>query len=126
MDNMIKQVVAVVEDDESILDALKMVLENQNWRVLAYTSGEACIDDIGNHRPDCMLLDPHLPGINGIEVVRSLPPELVPEKMPVIVLTAHPNSPQVAELCELGAHELLIKPITEEILLGKIRANISA
>jgi len=114
--------VAVVEDDEPVLDAVTLVLENQEWEVSAYTTGEAFLDDLTDYRPDLLLLDSHLPGIDGIEVIEYLGEKLV--TLPVIILTAHPNSSETARLREAVASELLRKPVTEAELLSRCRAAL--
>lgn len=111
--------VAVVEDDEPILDAVTLVLENQEWEVSAYTNGEAFLEDLTNYQPDLLVLDSHLPGINGIEVVERLRDDLV--TLPVIILTAHPSSNETKELSRLVDSELLIKPVTESELVNRCR-----
>lgn len=111
--------VAVVEDDEPILDAVTLVLENQEWEVSAYTNGEAFLEDLTNYRPDLLVLDSHLPGINGMEVVERLRDDLV--TLPVIILTAHPSSKETKELSRLVDSELLVKPVTESELVSRCR-----
>jgi FixJ family two-component response regulator len=111
--------VSVVDDDEPILDAVTLVLENQEWEVRAYTNGEAFLDDLLDSRPDLLLLDSHLPGINGVEVVERLKDDMV--TFPVIILTAHPSSVETRELGKLVDTEILIKPVTESVLVQSCR-----
>ncbi len=116
--------VAIVDDDESILDAIKMVLEGQGWRVRTYASGEAFLGDIENHRPDCIVLDPHLPGLSGADVVRTLRNGEM-RAAPVIGLTARPASALAVEVLAAGARVMLTKPVTADELIDHLDVALS-
>lgn len=116
--------VAVVEDDEPILDAVTLILEDQEWQVSAYTNGEAFLDDLRDYQPDLLILDSHLPGIDGVEVIEYLSDKLV--TLPVIVLTAHPNSIETAKLLNKVESELLVKPVTEPELIASCNTVLAA
>lgn len=113
--------IGIIDDDESVLDSLKMVLENQGWNIHTYISGEAFLVDLENHKPDCILLDSHLPGLNGAEVIRSIKAEI-----PVIALTAYPKSKISNEIMSLGAREVLAKPITADVLIDHIQTVVKS
>ncbi len=110
--------VAIVEDDESILDAVRILLETHGWRVRVYASGEPFVADLGEHTPDCLILDPHLPGMNGADVVRAL--KDIQIDLPVIGLTAWPDSPLALEVVSLGISVMLTKPVRSEELIEEI------
>lgn len=122
MDAQINKItIALVEDDQAILDAASMILENQGWEVLAFASGEQFLEDILGEKPDFLILDPHLSGIDGDEVIERLPMHLNKENMRIIVLTAHPNGEKTQSLLKLGVDDFLLKPVTEEILVNSIK-----
>lgn len=112
-----KGTVIVVEDNLQILDAVSLVLECHGWRVLTFDNGEEFLEGLSLLEPDCILLDPHLPGINGAEVVRRItrPDSLKP--LSIIILTAHPGSDEIALLQQQGISQVLLKPVTEAALL---------
>lgn len=117
--------VAVVDDHEAILDSIRLVLEEQQWDVRTYSSGEAFLADIDAAGDfDCVILDPHLPGISGSEVVRTLADH--PRRMPVIGLTARPNSPVTLAVTAAGAFGLLTKPVTSQQLIEQILAALQS
>lgn len=116
--------IAIVDDDESILDSLQMVLDNQGWNTKTYLSGEAFLADFENIKPDCIILDSHFPGLDGAEVVKSI--DVVKTNIPVIVLTAYPKSLLTNEIMDLGAREVLVKPITAEVLIDHIQTMVSS
>ncbi|GAA0406271.1 hypothetical protein GCM10009133_13650 [Cocleimonas flava] len=110
--------IAIVDDDESILDSLEMVLENQHWDTQTYISGSAFLADFGQYQPDCIILDAHFPGLRGVEVVKSI--KSLNKTIPIIILTAYPKAPETLEIEELGVVEVLAKPITAEILIEHV------
>lgn len=116
--------IAVIEDAEDVLDAVKIVLENQQWSTNTFTTGEAFLADFDRHIPDYILLDPHLPEMSGVEVAKAI--KTNKESIPIIVLTAQPNSPMTHELMKLGALEVLIKPVSEEVLISAIKTATHA
>lgn len=115
--------VAVIDDIESIRDSVKMTLENQQWGALTYTSGEDFLSDLKGHKPDCIILDSHLPGMSGAEVARSIASDATP--IPIIVLTAYPNSSRTNEIRNMDIGTILIKPVSDRELIGHIQAAIT-
>lgn len=111
-------VVAVVEDDPTILDALTLLLESGGWTVRAYPSGETFLGELCRDVPcDCLLLDPHLPGVSGAEVARAA----AARGVPILTLTARPESPVTAEVAALsGAAGVMTKPVGAAELLARI------
>jgi two-component system, LuxR family, response regulator DctR len=117
--------IAVIDDHEAVLDAIRLVLEEQHWAVRTYASGEAFLADLeALCVPDCVILDPHLPGISGSEVAKSI--ALHDRRVPIIGLTAHPNSPVTAAVSEAGARGLLTKPVTSQQLVENVLAAITS
>jgi two-component system response regulator FixJ len=112
--------VAVIDDIESVRDALTMVLENQQWEALSYTSGEAFLADLKNHKLDCIVLDSHLPGKSGAEIAQSIISGANP--IPIVVLTAYPNSPQTNEIKNMKIGKILVKPVSQKVLIEHIKA----
>lgn len=117
-------VVAVVEDDPFILDAVTLLLESRGWNVRAHPSGEAFLDSLGGGAAcDCLLLDPHLPGISGAGVARAA----VERRIPTLVLTARPCSEVTEEVAAiLGAEAVIVKPVRASELIDRIRALLTA
>ena len=109
---------AVVDDDAAILDAVMVLLAESEWGVAIYSSGEAFLADLNRRVPDCVVLDPHLPGMNGADVMRALALEQL--TVPVIGLTARPNSPVILDMRHSGVVQVLTKPITATALIDNI------
>ena len=115
--------IAVIDDDEAILDSVKLVLEEQQWRVRTYTTGEEFLADVNNHGLNCVILDPHLPGVSGVEVARSVARDS--PGVPIIGLTAQPVSPLTLQIVNVNARVMLIKPVSAEVLVDQIQTAIN-
>ncbi|MCK5145212.1 sigma-54-dependent Fis family transcriptional regulator [bacterium] len=110
---MINFTLFVVDDEETIRDGMATVLAPQ-YRVHAFDNAEAALEAIPQHRPDLILLDIGLPGMNGVEALRA-----IREKHPsilVIMITAYEDVQTVIEAMKLGAYDYVIKPIQMESL----------
>jgi FixJ family two-component response regulator len=115
-------IIAIVEDDEAILDAVQILLEGEGWQVRTYSSGGAFLQDLDDRQPDCVILDPHMPGLSGADVARSMAREHA--DIPIIGLTARPNSWVTEAMLHAGARVILRKPVTFESLLEHILSAI--
>jgi two-component system response regulator FixJ len=116
--------IAVVDDDEAILDSIKLVLEARGWGVRLYATGETLLAALdAGEWPNCLVLEPHLPGLSGVEIARSIA-EHDPQ-LAVVVLTARPTSMLVTELQRSGINGLLVKPTTAQQLISHIERALS-
>lgn len=116
--------IAVVDTNEAIRDAIEMVLASHGWHICTYATGEAFLADLNHHALDCVILDPHLTGISGAEVTRSV--MNADADIPIIGLTARPNSPVSTEVINAGARVMLMKPNTAKELADQVEAAIRA
>jgi len=115
--------IAIVDDDESVLDAVKTVLDDELWNTRTYTRGEAFLSDLNLNTPDCIILDAYLSGLSGVAVAKAINESQF--DIPIIVLTAYPDSSKTKELRELGAHCVLAKPVSAGILIKKIQEAVN-
>ena len=114
--------VTIVDDDVTNLKIAGHILAKQNFKVSFLKSGEALIDFLKDHRPDLILLDIHMPGMNGIETlkkIRSMEKER--EEIPVIFLTADEDAKTEVSCLRLGAMDFIKKPFIPEVLLLRVR-----
>lgn len=112
--------IAVVEDDERVLDSVQLILESEGWDVWAYATGEAFLVAFPERRPDCVILDPHLPGVSGVDVARAI----ARSTLPIICLTARPDSAITKALKCLGVRVVLTKPVTDDVLIEQVQAAL--
>lgn len=113
-------IVAIVNGDEAILDALQLLLAVSGWEVRTYKTGEAFVDDLSEHTPGCLILDSHLPGLSGADVARTLSTRH--PDIPIIGMTARPGSRLAIDLVSAGAGVMLTKPVSAEHILSKVQA----
>ncbi len=102
-------VVVVVDDDDAVRDSLRILLETDDINVLTYASGEEFLASYPHTKCDCVMLDVHLPGVNGISVLQQLTAEGFED--PVILMTGRPSEAVRAEAKRAGALALLLKPL---------------
>ena len=114
--------VAIVDDEEPIRKALRRLLRASGIEAESYASGQEFLDAIAERRPDCLVLDLHMSGMGGLEVLRSL--QSVKQKVPTVIITAH-DEPETREQClAAGACAYLRKPLEDRLLLNAISAAV--
>lgn len=113
--------VSIVEDDDRIRDLFIELLEDtEGFRCVgAYESAELALKDIPVKEPDLILMDINLPGINGIECVRTLKEKSL--KSEIIMLTVHEDINRIFDSLEAGAIGYLIKSSTDEEIIDALK-----
>jgi FixJ family two-component response regulator len=102
-------VAAVVDDEPEMRKAIRRLLATRGIRVEEYECGDEFLSALGSRPLFCVLLDLHMPGVNGFQVLESL--SIQRNRVPVIVITAH-DEPRTAERVRaLGACAYLKKPV---------------
>ena len=118
---MAHESILAVEDDEDILELLKYNLAKEGYRVTAVTSGEEALRLARSTMPDLILLDLMLPGVDGLEVCRSLKMDAKTRLAPIIMLTAKGEEADIVTGLELGAEDYITKPFSTRVLLARVR-----
>ena len=111
-------VIAILDDEPEMRKALRRLLTSRGFRVEEYACGEDLLAALPVHSLDCLLLDLHMPGINGFEVMETLNARRIP--VPVIVITAHDEPGTAERVRSLGASAYLKKPVDRDALLSAI------
>ena len=114
------QRVLVIDDDPSVRNFLKRGLAYEGFAVDLAESGEVGLKMARERQPDFVILDLMMPGIDGLEVLRRL--RAVDEQLPVIMLTAKDTPEDQIKGLETGADDYVVKPVSFEVLLARIRA----
>jgi DNA-binding response OmpR family regulator len=112
--------VLYVEDDERLAQLTARYLESHGLKVSVVANGLEAVPEALRQRPDVILLDVMLPGIDGLEVCRRLRARL---DTPVIMVTAHGDEPDRVVGLEGGADDYIVKPFSSRELLARIRAQ---
>lgn len=118
-----KKKILIVEDEEDILELIKYNLLKEGYEVFGANSGEKALKLIQSKEilPDLILLDLMLPGIDGIEICKSLKNDSSTSHIPVIMLTAKSEEIDIIIGLEVGADDYITKPFSPRILLARIK-----
>ena len=111
--------ILVVDDEPTLVATLKYNLERDGFQVVTAEDGESALDLARSHRPDLVLLDLMLPGLDGFQVCRILRREM---QAPILMLTAKGDEIDKVVGLELGADDYVTKPFSMRELLARVRA----
>jgi FixJ family two-component response regulator len=100
--------------------ALTRVLSASHISSKTYESGQQFLDSLASHKPDCVVLDLHMPGLSGHEVQNAL--KRADGSVPVIFITAFDDAEARKKCLASGACAYLLKPLDEQVLLNAIAA----
>ena len=111
--------ILVVDDEPTLVATLKYNLERDGFQVVTAEDGESALNLARSHRPDLVLLDLMLPGLDGFQVCRILRREM---QAPILMLTAKGDEIDKVVGLELGADDYVTKPFSMRELLARVRA----
>ena len=114
--------ISIVDDDESVRDALWGFLRSVGFTVNVFASAEEFLNSDQLSKADCLILDVRMSGMSGIELHRQLVSSYC--KIPVIFITAYEDEGMRTQALSGGAGAFLIKPFSEEALLNAIHAAL--
>jgi CheY-like chemotaxis protein len=117
--------IMVVEDNEMSRDALSRRLERRGYRVVLAVDGQQAIDIARVERPDLILMDLGLPGVDGWEATRKLKADPITQHIPIIVLSAHAMTNDRDKALQAGGDDFDTKPVRFQPLLEKIEALLA-
>jgi len=108
----------IVDDEERFLQSTKKLLDRKDYNVRTASSGEECLEILGEERIDVVVLDIKMPGIGGIEALRRI--KRSHPTIEVIMLTGHGTGEYAVDALMWGAADFLIKPISIPELIAKV------
>jgi FixJ family two-component response regulator len=111
-------VIAIVDDDPSVRRALHRLVRSAGYAVQVFASAHEFLDSLPGRRAACLVLDIHLNGMSGFDLLERLATEKV--DVPVIFISAHDDAPTRERIERSGAAAYLWKPVDEQALLGAI------
>ena len=117
-----KETILIVEDEKDIVKMLDYNLKKEGYKTLVAHDGEDAFDAANTKYPDLILLDLMLPGLDGLEVCKTLKAERKTASIPIIMLTAKSQEPDKIVGLELGADDYVTKPFSPRELLARIKA----
>lgn len=119
---MAKKSILVVEDEDDIRELLRYNLAKEGYQVTGSASGEEALKAVRISLPDLVLLDLMLPGLDGLEVCRSLKQDPQTRNLPIVMLTAKGEEADIVIGLELGADDYVTKPFSIRVLLARLKA----
>ncbi len=117
-----KPKVLVIDDEQSIIETLSVLLKKEGFEVLAALSGSEGIERFGEQRPDLVLTDVRMPKVSGVDVLEAIR-ERDPTT-PVVLMTAQASLQSAIQAVNLGATHYVQKPFSNEELLAILRRSL--
>ncbi len=118
-----KKKILIIEDDEAIGQALAMSLEYEKFEVRNVFKAKTALKTISAFKPNLILLDLLLSGIDGRDVAQKIKADKLGKKIPIILMSAHPTADKVAE--DLGVEGFIAKPFDTGDLLKKVNSLLN-
>ncbi len=114
--------ILIVEDSETQALKLRVILEDQGWRVSTAAEGETALEQINRELPDMIVVDYHLPRISGSEFCRTIRMNIQTRSVPILMFTADDTQAAQLRSLESGADDYMPKSADPDILLLRVRA----
>ena len=119
---MRKGIILIVDDEEDILELVRFNLQREGYTVECAATGEEAWRKLKQNDYDLLVLDLMLPGMDGLELTRRLKHDSRTSTLPVVMLTAKGEEPDIVAGLELGADDYITKPFSPRVLLARVRA----
>lgn len=113
-----EEIICIVDDDEAVRDSMRVLVESYGHPVRDYPSAIAYLNDAPDSEPGCLLLDLHMPGMDGLELIELLRRRHV--QTPAIIVTGRRDPSQAQRVKDAGVLALLNKPVSDDELIGWI------
>ncbi len=114
----------VVDDESEICEFLKSFFEERNYQVAVANSGEEALERVKQEKPQVILLDIKMPGMDGIQTLKEIKSKYPKSK--VIMVTAIETRDKIEECLRLGADNYITKPLSLEYLENDVREKIES
>ena len=111
----------IVEDEPDLRDTLSFNFENEGFKVSSFPDGEKCLTSVKKNKPDLIILDLMLPGINGLDVCREIRSKEENNDVSIIMLTAKGEEIDRIVGFELGADDYVTKPFSVRELILRVK-----
>ena len=119
---MASNLISIVDDDESVRRTTKLLVESFGYRAAVFESAESFLKSEQLYDTSCLVVDVHMPGMNGLELQSHLAGEGY--SIPAIFITAYGDKESHRQAMETGAVAFLAKPFSDEQLLKSIRSAL--
>jgi len=114
----------IVDDDPAVRDALSVVFDMEGFVVETFSDGDTFIQSAQKAQPACVILDVHMPGRSGIDILKALNGENYPA--PIFIISGQGDIPMAVEAIRNGAFDFIEKPFTADAVVERINDGIKA
>src|SRR5919198_1922206 len=116
--------IIIVDDDPAVRDALSVVFSLEGYEVSSFGDGQALLDAARARTPACILLDVHMPGRSGLDILRELNAQDWPA--PIFIISGQGDIPMAVEAIKHGPLDFIEKPFDAETVTARVREAIEA
>ncbi len=113
--------VLVVEDNEDSMKVITFILEKSGYSTIRAETGEKGVELVLKEKPDFIILDIQLPGIDGFEVMKKIRNSVIGDRVPIIAMTSFAMIGDMQMMLNAGFHGYIEKPIDPERVIGQIQ-----
>ena len=117
------ETIYIVDDDPAVRDALSVVFDLEGFDVKTFSDGETFLTAASQVVPSCVILDVHMPGRSGLEILKSLAPQTY--EAPVFIISGQGDIPMAVEAIKLGAFDFIEKPFSADTVVSRVRESIA-
>ena len=118
--------VLLIEDEPNIAEAIRFILGRNGWQVVVRTDGRDGLAAVSSVRPDLVILDLMLPGMDGMDVLLHLRRDPVTQDLPVMMLTARGQGRDREAATRAGVSAFMTKPFSNSDMVAAVRALLGA
>ncbi|GAB4576794.1 MAG: response regulator [Roseibium sp.] len=117
------EAIYIVDDDPAVRDALSILFSMEGYVVETFSDGDEFVDSALKAVPACVILDVHMPGRSGIEILKALNADDYPA--PVFIISGQGDIPMAVEAIRNGAFDFIEKPFSAETVLDRVKESIA-
>lgn len=114
----------IVDDDPAVRDALSIIFDMEEFSVESFDNGDAFLAAAGQSEPACVILDVHMPGRSGIDILKSLNADEYPA--PIFIISGQGDIPMAVNAIKQGAFDFIEKPFDADTVVQRVREAIEA
>lgn len=118
---MAKANILAIDDEPDILDIIRMNLEKEGYKVWTAATGEEGLKKAREKLPGLVILDLMLPGLDGLDICKTLKNDTKTRHIPILILSAKGDEADIVAGLELGADDYITKPFSPKVLLSRIK-----
>jgi FixJ family two-component response regulator len=116
--------IIIVDDDPSVRDALSVVFSLEGYHVTSFADGQSLLNAARARTPSCILLDVHMPGQSGLDILKELNAQAYPA--PIFIISGQGDIPMAVDAIKNGALDFIEKPFNAETVVSRVREAIQA